>query len=194
MDRIGRSRSPEYASKRRRSSSSVGSVAVSACRPPPRRRTKPASVSGASKSLRPRPIVLRATPVARAEALMPPYPAVRASAAANNRRPRSFKLRRTAAYRSPIADASIIRAAYARIEPRRNPLWSCIRNIMPFRLRHCWASPKHNLSSLGRDAVLGNQPVILSNQVCLRGLLLTPALRVIGTAFQSFSWCDKRSP
>jgi hypothetical protein len=37
----------------------------------------------------PRLIVLRAIPVARATALTPPYPAVRASAAANKRRSRS---------------------------------------------------------------------------------------------------------
>jgi len=46
------------------------------------------------KSFSPRLIVLRATPVDRATTLTPPYPAARASAAANNRRPRSSKLAR----------------------------------------------------------------------------------------------------
>ena len=42
---------------------------------------------GAAKSFKPRSIVLRANPVARATALTPPYPAERASAAANNDAP-----------------------------------------------------------------------------------------------------------
>src|SRR5208283_3182338 len=111
----GRTGSPIVAgsSSRRRSSSSVGSVTVSACLPLPGRRTTPDSAPGSSRSFRPRPIVLRAIPVARAAALIPPCPAVRASAATNSRRPRSSRLRRTAAYRSPIADASTIGGVYA---------------------------------------------------------------------------------
>src|SRR5208337_1034564 len=45
--------------------------------------------SNAIRSFKPRLIVLRAIPVARATALTPPYPAVPASAAANKRRSRS---------------------------------------------------------------------------------------------------------
>jgi hypothetical protein len=37
------------------------------------------------------------------------------------RRPRSFRLRRTAPYRTLIADASTIRRVYAPNSPRRNP-------------------------------------------------------------------------
>jgi hypothetical protein len=55
-------------------------------RPPPERRTFEPMRSGAGKSFKPRSIVLRAIPVARATALTPPYLAERASAAANNRR------------------------------------------------------------------------------------------------------------
>ena len=65
-------------------------------RPPPERRTFDGAGSSASKSFRPRLIVLRATPVARATTLTPPYPAERASAAANNRRSRSSRRERIA--------------------------------------------------------------------------------------------------
>src|SRR5271166_1002770 len=111
----GRTGSPIVAgsSSRRRSSSNVGSVTVSACLPLPGRRTTPDSASGSSRFFRPRPIMLRAIPVARAAALIPPCPAARASAATNSRRPRTSRLRRTAAYRSPIADASTIGGVYA---------------------------------------------------------------------------------
>ena len=57
---------------------------------PPLRLNSPVSDAGSRRSLRPRPVVLRATPVARDVAATPPWPAVTASAAACNRRPRSF--------------------------------------------------------------------------------------------------------
>ncbi len=140
----GRIGSPIVAgsSTRRRSSSNAGSATVSAGRPLPGRRTTPDSAPGSSRSFRPRPIVLRATPVARAAALIPPCPAARASAAANNRRPRSSKLRRTATYRPPIADASTIARAYA-VANHNGILTSQVRNIhQPSRFRYSWASPR----------------------------------------------------
>jgi len=52
-------------------------------RPPPARRTRPIAIpSGDAKSFRPRPIVERATPVARETAEIPPKPADLASLAA----------------------------------------------------------------------------------------------------------------
>ena len=62
----GRIGSPIVAGSRirRRSSSSVASISVNARRPPPGRRTTPDSKSGAPRSRKPRPIVLRAIPVA----------------------------------------------------------------------------------------------------------------------------------
>ena len=59
-------------------------------RPPPARRILGAAFD-VSRSFKPRSIVLRAIPVARVTALTPPYPAVRASAAASKRRPRSSR-------------------------------------------------------------------------------------------------------
>ena len=72
---------------------------MSAGRPPPERRTFEGAGSRACKSFRPRLIVLRATPVARATMVTPPYPAARASAAQNNRLPRSSRRRRNASKR-----------------------------------------------------------------------------------------------
>ena len=108
--RSGRIGSPSVvdASSARKSSNSVGSVCVSAGRPPPERRTFEGAGSRACKSFRPRLIVLRATPVARATMVTPPYPAVRASAAQNNRLPRSSRRRRNASKRLRIAVSSIM--------------------------------------------------------------------------------------
>ena len=60
--------SPSVESSRmaRKSASNVASLCVSVRRPSPERRTLPASSSIASRSARPQPIVLRASPVARA--------------------------------------------------------------------------------------------------------------------------------
>ena len=80
----------------------------------PGRRTTPDNKAGSSRSLSPRPIVLRASPVARAAAAIPPSPAVRASTAANSRRLRSFRPRPTAANRGRIADGSIIAVSIRR--------------------------------------------------------------------------------
>src|SRR6516164_8174637 len=74
----------------RKSSSRLVSVTLSGLRPPPGRRTQPASgVSSRRSSASPRPIVLRARPVARITALTPPRPAAIASAAPKRRRPLS---------------------------------------------------------------------------------------------------------
>jgi hypothetical protein len=94
----------------RRSSSQGGlaSVSLSGLRPPPGRRTRSGSgVSSARNSASPRPIVLRAMPVARVTALTPPCPADLASAAANRRRPRSSSTGASASKRWRIADSSI---------------------------------------------------------------------------------------
>src|SRR6185369_4779503 len=49
------------------------------------------SWAAVASSFKPRPIVLTAMPVARDTAAIPPYPAVRASVAANSRRLRSSR-------------------------------------------------------------------------------------------------------
>lgn len=69
-----------------RSEIHVGSASVSALRPPPARRTPPFALSDAlpRNSSRPRPIVLRAIPVASETAAIPPHPAASASDAAND--------------------------------------------------------------------------------------------------------------
>ena len=77
----------------RRFSSSVGSFSISVGPPPPGRRTSPTNVSGAARSFSLRPIVLCAIPVARDVAVIPPYPAVLASAAASRRTARSGPVR-----------------------------------------------------------------------------------------------------
>ena len=98
----------------RRLSSSVGSVAISVGPPPPGRRTSPDSEPGSARSFIPRPIVLRAIPVAWDAAVIPPRPAVLASAAASKRRDRSFRSRSTDVNRSRITDVSIIQQVYER--------------------------------------------------------------------------------
>src|SRR5580704_3392694 len=96
----------------RRSSSRVGSFSIRVGPPPPGRRTSPDNEPGLARSFKPRPIVLRATPVARDAAAMPPWPAVLASAAASRRRDRSFRSCSTAVNRSRITDVSIIPRVY----------------------------------------------------------------------------------
>jgi hypothetical protein len=56
----------------------------------------------------PRPIVLATIPVAADTAAMPPYPAARASLAANKRRSRSLRCGDSAAKRARIRLQSII--------------------------------------------------------------------------------------
>jgi hypothetical protein len=90
---------------RRRLSSRAGSFSVSPGRPLPGRRTVPADGTAAASSFKPRPMVLRAIPVALCAAAIPPCPAVQASAAANRRRDRSSKPPPNAVKRSRI-DAS----------------------------------------------------------------------------------------
>src|SRR5207342_3213174 len=89
-----------------RSESKLGSVTTSGRRPPPLRRTRSGPAIGAASprsSASPRSIVLRATPVIRDTAVTPPCPAASASAAANRRRPRSFRIGSSASWRSLIA-------------------------------------------------------------------------------------------
>ena len=68
--------------------SSPGCAAAADLRPPPARRTRPASAGSdlPSSSSMPRPIVERAMPVAFATASIPPWPSASASFAAHSRR------------------------------------------------------------------------------------------------------------
>jgi hypothetical protein len=63
--------------------------------------------------LQARPIVLGATPVAIATAVIPPYPAANASAAATRRRPRSSRKGATAENRSLMGSISITTTTYS---------------------------------------------------------------------------------
>src|SRR5215218_2649412 len=106
-----------------RSSSRAASVATSGLRPPPGRRTRSASGRAAvASSFKPRPIVLTAMPVARDTAAIPPYPAVRASVAANSRRLRSSRWGNSKVKRARMPVGSIIPTRYGsaplpRIQP-----------------------------------------------------------------------------
>src|ERR1700748_972251 len=97
--------------------------------------------AGVVQVLEPAANVLRASPVARDDAVIPPYPAVRASAAPNRRRARSLRSRPTAAYRARIDDASAMpQHKRHRIVPESSPWAAHLRD--PYRLGHCWVSPK----------------------------------------------------
>jgi len=75
-----------------KASNSPGSVSIFGLPPPPgRRMRRVGSRFSLRNSARPRPIVLRATPVASDTAVMPPHPASSASFAANSRRARSSR-------------------------------------------------------------------------------------------------------
>src|SRR3954470_10866784 len=106
-----------------RSSSRAASVATSGFRPPPGQRTRSASSRAAvASSFKPRPIVLTAMPVARDTAAIPPYPAVRASVAANSRRLRSSRWGNSKVKRARMPVGSIIPTRYGitplpRIQP-----------------------------------------------------------------------------
>jgi len=110
----GRMGSPSVAGSTRRSSAptSPGSSSRSARRPPPTRRTCPFGSGSASRSSSPRLIVERASPVIFETIARPPQPAVRASAAANNRRPRSSSFEPTASHRCQMDSPSIMRSTY----------------------------------------------------------------------------------
>jgi hypothetical protein len=102
----------------RRSSSKLASVSLRGLRPPPDRRTRSASgVSPARNSASPRPIVLRAMPVARVTALTPPCPADAASAAAKRRRARSSSTGISASKHWRMADSSITPKRYSFATP-----------------------------------------------------------------------------
>ena len=64
------------------------------------------------ESSSPRLTVERASPVIFETIARPPQPAVRASAAANNRRPRSSSFEPTASHRCQMASPSIMRSTY----------------------------------------------------------------------------------
>ena len=92
------------------------------CRgPPPSRRTRLGARGGASRSFRPRSIVLRASPVTQETAARPPQPAARTSLAANNRRPRSSRFEPSASHRCRIACVSIMPTKVAVRATQRNP-------------------------------------------------------------------------
>ncbi len=84
---------------------------IAGLRPAPGRRIR-ADGSSCANSLKPRPIVLGAMPVAIATAAMPPYPAANASAAATRRRPRSSRNGATVKNRSRMGSTSITTTIY----------------------------------------------------------------------------------
>src|ERR1700722_6756665 len=113
----------------RRSSSKFASVSLRGLRPPPPRRTRSKSgVSPARNSASPRPIVLRAIPVARITAMIPPCPADVASAAAKRRRPRSSSTGARASKRWRMADSSITPKRYSLATPEGIPPANKIRS------------------------------------------------------------------
>src|SRR5271168_2205331 len=153
--RSGRIGSPIVAvsSNCRRSSSNVGSLVVIAGRPAPFRRTLPANEPGSLRSLMPRPMVLRATLVARDVAATPPCPAVRASAAACNRRPRSSSDRRTAWYRVRMGFSSIMNPQYAALRALGIPAG----HHDATRFVYFWAPPKGTSSMVEIAKAAGMQ-------------------------------------
>ena len=86
---------------------------------------------------RPRPIVLRATPVATDVAAIPPWPAVFASLAATSRRARSSRNGDSATNRDRIAATSITGRCYRSNRPRRiSRQGSILANFRPCRFFH----------------------------------------------------------
>jgi hypothetical protein len=86
-----------------------GCISVAGLPPPPRRRMRVLDITAPERrSARPRSIVLRAIPVARDTATIPPCPAARASPAANNRRSLSSSTGSSASKRALMAAVSII--------------------------------------------------------------------------------------
>src|SRR5580700_5648806 len=110
----GRMGSPNVAGSTKRLSAgmSPGSFSQTERRPPPARRTCPFGSGGASRSCLPRLIVERASPVIFETITRPPRPAVRTSAAAKRRRPRSSSREPTTSHRSRIAASSIMQSTY----------------------------------------------------------------------------------
>ena len=101
-----------WGGRRRRHPAQPG-VSIAGLLPPPARRTCwPSRTAPARKSARPRPMVLRAIPLARDTPATPPRPAARASLAANRRRSRSSKNGESTSKRAVMAAVSIIPAEY----------------------------------------------------------------------------------
>ena len=88
-----------------------GSVSAFGLRPPPGRRMRCFRLAVLRNSASPRPIVLRATPVASDTAATPPRPAACASVAANSRRARSSRCGASVSNRALIPALSIIQSA-----------------------------------------------------------------------------------
>ena len=111
----GRTGSPSVAGSTSRLSAgmSPGSFSQTARRPPPARRTCPFGSGCASRSALPRLIVERASPVIFETVARPPRPAVRTSAAAYKRLPRSSSREPTVSHRRRIAAWSIMPPTYA---------------------------------------------------------------------------------
>src|SRR5712664_3468897 len=133
----------------RRSSSKFASVSLRGLRPPPTRRTRSKSgVSPARNSASPRPIVLRAIPVARITAIIPPCPADVASAAAKRRRPRSSSTGERASKRWRMADSSITPKRYSLATPEGIPpptkseptRFTCSRTGPKYMVKRCGPS------------------------------------------------------
>src|SRR5271166_5961185 len=150
-------------------SKSPGWVSIAGLLPPPRRRTRPPNCSApASRSARPRPMVLRATPVARETSATPPRPAARASQAANRRLSFSFRTGESASKRAVIAAVSIIQAGYS-LQPsshgncRIRSLRSCPTpdSFLPIRLFGLgplvanWTDKAANIREIARRLSIG---------------------------------------
>jgi hypothetical protein len=120
-------------------------------RPPPARRTCPFGSGWASRSCLPRLIVERASPVIFETITRPPRPAVRTSAAANRRRPRSSSRAPTASHRSRMAASSIMRTTYpVRRKPESPTPESIRRRIDGLRFTYCSEWPKCALPAFSR--------------------------------------------
>src|SRR5262245_57675233 len=107
--------------KRLRSSTSVGSVALSALPPPPLRRTRPPGRGPSSRSSSPRLMVERARPVMRETTLRAPWPAACTSPAAHSRLPRSSSLEPIRSHRSLMPVSSISSLMPTRYACSRRP-------------------------------------------------------------------------
>src|ERR1700693_3950432 len=105
VQRSGCSGSPRCVGATIRSRSSIrrGSASSSGLRPAPARRTRPFCAAPPASSSSPRPMVLRAIPVMRDTAAIPPQPAANASLVAKTRRCRSSRYGPSVSNRRRIA-------------------------------------------------------------------------------------------
>src|SRR5260370_19917418 len=98
-----------------------GSASSSSWRPAAARRARPFGAAPTGSSSRPRPMVLRAIPVIRDTAAIPPQPAANASLDANARRCRSSRYGPSVSNRRRIAASLITTLHTAQISPAQLP-------------------------------------------------------------------------